>query len=288
MPYLCEQKKYMYSILLNVVKAMILKAIVVNIMKDTVPNCWDAMCKEAQWSTSVEIKSCDILAYVMSTKFDDVKWRGMSREYIAHWCEQVWVYESLSTNGNHFSDVMKKQMLQNALDNVDDFRNICTVSQQTGEATTFEDYKVLVHSTADAYNKKSRAKKHATCSAYSHDIDVYNPVDYLYHRYDLNTDIDMIYANAANTCGGMISSDHFHQMTLEGHKIWISLPPKDHNLIHEQDLSSKSTLADSFCSTHGQGSGLEHGAFVQQRDKARSKLCVNFHDPRVLVYFHID
>ena len=79
----------MYSILLNVVKAMTLKAIMVNTMKDAVPDCWDDMCKEAEWSTSVEIKSSDILAYITSTKFDDSLWRGISREYIAHWCEQV-------------------------------------------------------------------------------------------------------------------------------------------------------------------------------------------------------
>ena len=80
----CEQKKYMYSILQNVVKAMKLKAIVVNTMKDAVPDCCNAMCKEAKWSTSAEIKSSDILVYIMSMMFDDGKWRGTLREYIAH------------------------------------------------------------------------------------------------------------------------------------------------------------------------------------------------------------
>ena len=81
---------------------------------------------------------------------------------------QVRVYESLSTNGaKHFSDIMKKQMLQNVLDNVHDFCNICTVDQQMGKATTFEDYISLIHSTADAYDKKSRVKKCATHNAYA-------------------------------------------------------------------------------------------------------------------------
>ena len=68
-----SKKKYIYSILLNDVKAMTLKAIVVNATKDAVPDCWDAMCKEAEWSTSMEIKSSDIFAYIMSMKFDDSK-----------------------------------------------------------------------------------------------------------------------------------------------------------------------------------------------------------------------
>ena len=100
------------------------------------------------------------------------------------------------------------------------------------KATTFEDYKALVHSTTD--DKKSGAKKHATHNAYNHDLDVYNPVGYPYKGYDLDTDIDTLYANAANTHEGMISSsNHFHQMTLEGCKIWIALPPKDCKLILE-------------------------------------------------------
>ena len=44
----CEQKKYMYSVLLSVVKATKLKAIMIKATKDTVPDCWDAMCKEAE------------------------------------------------------------------------------------------------------------------------------------------------------------------------------------------------------------------------------------------------
>ena len=57
---------------------------------------------------------------------------------------------------------------------------------------------------------KSRVKKCATHNAYSHDLDTLDPVDYLYDGYDLNTDIDMIYDNTANTREGMISSDPFH------------------------------------------------------------------------------
>ena len=137
-------------------------------------------------------------------------------------------------------------MLQNALDNDDDFKKIHTVSQQMGKATTFEDYKALVHSAADAYDKNSKATTHATRNAYSHGLDIYDPVEYLYDGHDLNTNIDTIYANAAHTHGGMMSaSNHFCQ---------ISVPlPKDCKLILEQDLCSTSTLAHSFCSMHGWG-----------------------------------
>ena len=129
----------------------------------------------------------------------------------------------------------------------------------------FEDYKALVHSTADAYDKKSRAKKCATHNAYSHNLDIYNPVGYPYKGYDLDMDmdmdIDMIYANAANTHEGMILPDHFHQMTPEGHKIWVSLPPEDQKLICDQDSPSMSTNMDAFGHAQGQGGGCGCRAF---------------------------
>ena len=121
---------------------------------------------------------------------------------------------------------------------------------------------VLVHSAADAYDKKSGVKECATRNAYSHDIDAHDPVDYLYAGYNLDADIGTIYASAANTREGMIMSDCFCQMMLEGHKIWISF----------------STLTDSFGSACGWGGDRGRGTFARQRDKTRNKLFVNFHD----------
>ena len=73
------------------------------------------------------------------------------------------------------------------------------VSQQMGKAMIFEDYKALVHCAADAYDKKSKATTRATCNAYSYDLDIYDLVEYLYVGHDLDTNIDMIYANVTHT-----------------------------------------------------------------------------------------
>ena len=39
--------------------------------------------------------------------------------------------------------------------------------------------KALVHSAADAYDKKSEVTTHATRNAYSQGLDIYDPVEYL-------------------------------------------------------------------------------------------------------------
>ena len=110
-------------------------------------------------SMSAGIKAADFLQYITSAKFDDGKWRGTSKDFIIHWCEQLHQYEELCKDGiNHFSDAAKTQMLQNTLDNVTEFQTIHTTAQQTGHAVTgslphsFKNSKALVLSAVDAYD----------------------------------------------------------------------------------------------------------------------------------------
>lgn len=68
-----EQQKYIYSVLLNTVKAPTLKSIIIDTKKEDIQKCWDNLVPEVEQSTSVEIKAADLLQYLMSTKIDDGK-----------------------------------------------------------------------------------------------------------------------------------------------------------------------------------------------------------------------
>ena len=84
-----EQQRYIYSVLLNTVKAPTLKPIVIEAQKDDIQKCWDNLVQEAEWSTSAEIKAADLLQYITSAKIDNGKWRGTSKDFIIHWCEHL-------------------------------------------------------------------------------------------------------------------------------------------------------------------------------------------------------
>ena len=117
-----EQQKYVYSVLLNTVKAPTLKSIIIDAKKDNIQKCWDDLVQEAEWSTSAEIKAADLLQYITSSKIDDGKWRGTSKDFIIHWCEQLQLYETLCEGkSSHFSKPVKTQMLQNTLDSIPEF-----------------------------------------------------------------------------------------------------------------------------------------------------------------------
>jgi len=111
------QQNYIYAVLLNTVKDFFLKSIVINHTNRNVQEII-AACES---STSAEIKANSLLQYITFVKFDDGKWRGTSKDFIIHWCEQLWQYSTLCGKPGtaaQFTDPLKVQMLQNTLDGI--------------------------------------------------------------------------------------------------------------------------------------------------------------------------
>jgi len=100
-----------------------------------VQNIWEEITYVCENSTSAEIKANALLQYITSVKYDDGKWRGTSKAFIIHWCEQLWQYNQLSGKAGtvaQFTDPVKVQMLQNTVDGVAEFSNVRTAAQQIG------------------------------------------------------------------------------------------------------------------------------------------------------------
>jgi len=87
---------YLYAVLLQTVKDSSLEAIVINYMNQQVKDIWHDITNTAEASTSAEIKANSLLQFIItSVNFDDGKWRGMSKDFIVHWCEQLHQYNTL-------------------------------------------------------------------------------------------------------------------------------------------------------------------------------------------------
>ena len=65
-PFFNEQQKYIYSVLLNTVKASTLKLIIINAKKDNIQKCWDDIVHATKVSMSAEIKAMDFLQCITS------------------------------------------------------------------------------------------------------------------------------------------------------------------------------------------------------------------------------
>jgi len=140
------------------VKESFLKDIIINQNNWQVQDIWEEITFTCENSTSAEIKANALLQYTTSVKYDDGKWRGTSKAFIIHWCEQLRQYNQLSGKAGtvtQFTDPVKVQMLQNTIDGVAEFCNVRMVAQQIGHTPnsgnpyTFNDYKALLLTTAD-------------------------------------------------------------------------------------------------------------------------------------------
>ena len=89
-------------------------------------------------STTAEISSDDLLEYILTSRFNDGKWRGTAHRYILHWLEQVQLYHENSQQ--QFEDQTLKKFLRNAFMEVPEFDSIQTTEEinfnQTGNCLT--------------------------------------------------------------------------------------------------------------------------------------------------------
>jgi len=268
---------YVYSVFLLKVKESFLKDIIINQNNGQGQDIWEEITFACENSMSVEVKANALLQYITSVKYDDGKWRGTSKAFIIHWCKQLWQYNQLRGKAGtvtQFTDPVKVQMLQNTVDDVAEFRDVRTVAQQIGHTPnsgnlyTFNDYKALLLTTADTYDHERSAKRCPTWQAQLHDTYDYG-YGYEYKcndRYNIDTSIDTIYANAAQSHQVMVPTNKWRQLLQEGRKQWGMLSDANRSvLLHADSMStlidSQASSRGSFCQT-GTGRPQEHGRKV--------------------------
>ena len=140
-------------------------------------------------STRALLESGDLLMYISQVRLGDGSWKAGACKFILHWEEQVRQYEKLVTENDRFSEAVKLQMLQNAVFNIPDLRQVKQQADQmmtqTGRKLTYAEYVALLSSAAAQYDKQfsgslgtGLAKKR---QVYSHDFDLSND------EYDIDT-----------------------------------------------------------------------------------------------------
>ena len=105
--------------------------------------------------TTAEINSDDLLEYILTSHFDDEKWKGSSHGYIIHWLEQVRLYHE---NSDHcFGDEALKKFLRNAFMESPEFDAIRVTQEinfnQSGQCLDHKQYVGALIGTAQHVDK---------------------------------------------------------------------------------------------------------------------------------------
>ena len=154
-----EKQKYMYSVFERCLQTDKGKSIVrVHETDYDAQKVYKAILDYSSSSTRALLESGDLLSYITQTRLGDGSWKNGTHKFILHWEEQVRQYEKLVPVTDHFSESIKLQMLQNAVYNIPDLRQVKVqadqLATQTGRRLTYAEYVALLSSAAAQYDKQ--------------------------------------------------------------------------------------------------------------------------------------
>lgn len=120
-----EQQKYIYAVLEAKVLTDIGKSIVRAHEHDFDGRAvYNKLKVHHLKSTKAMIDSSTILSYITSARLGNGEWKGSTEGFILHWQDQVRLYERQVPTSDHFSDGQKRNILENAVHNVSELRQI--------------------------------------------------------------------------------------------------------------------------------------------------------------------
>jgi hypothetical protein len=118
---------------------------------------WTAYVKHMTTSTKADMEVERLVTFLTSKRLNE-SYRGTTNEFILEWLRNLSEYEKITDVTAHFPSVMKKAMLQNALNGLFVFRNVKTseeldIAKGRG-SLNFDEYTTVVQRVAEAYDKR--------------------------------------------------------------------------------------------------------------------------------------
>ena len=140
-----EKQKFVYAVLESKVQTDRGKAIIRDHEHDfDAQQVYKKLKNYHLTSTKAKIESSVILSYITSAKLGDGSWNGTTEAFIINWQNQVRLYEKHGPPTDHFSDGQKRVMLQNAVNGIDELRQVKNTADHMGATSgttlTYDEY----------------------------------------------------------------------------------------------------------------------------------------------------
>ena len=233
-----EKQKYLYAVLESKVKTDRGKLIV-----RKYDQTYDArsvyleLSEHHTKSTKAAMSAAALLSYITSERLGTGQWKGTAEGFITHWQEQVRQYERQVPMSDHFSDGQKRTMLENAVRDVDELRQVKVNADlertMTGKVLTYEQYAALLLSTAVGYDShraggRSRVKQ----VVYQHELepDIVHDTDYLDDSFDIDYPVEQLSVNVHRRSPApypnqrvRLPFDRWSKLNDDARKIWDTL-----------------------------------------------------------------
>jgi hypothetical protein len=198
-----EKQKYVYAVLEAKVLTDRGKSIVREHEADfDAQKVYEKLVDHHLRSTKAMIESSTLLSYITSARLGTGEWNGTTEGFITHWLNQIRLYERQVPSTDHFSEGVKRTMLENAVSPIDELRQVkntaALMKTNTGTVLSFESYLQLLMSAAASYDNNFKPKK-TKRQVFSHEIADDDDVSYDDDHFDIDLPITTLQAFATNT-----------------------------------------------------------------------------------------
>ena len=134
-----EKQKYMYSVFERTLRTDTGKALVRRFEHSyDAQRIYKHLADHALRSTAASVSSSHVLAYVTSVRIDTANWTGGTYSFILHWQEQVRLYETMTPSHSHFTDELKKTLLQSVVHPMAELRSVKNEADQLRVQTSHQ------------------------------------------------------------------------------------------------------------------------------------------------------
>jgi hypothetical protein len=157
-----EQNKFMYDVF-NTILGTTMGQHFVTQHESTrdAQQVWKGYVDYMRTSTRADLEVEDLMTALTSQRLDS-SYNGTTQEFIIDWVNNMRIYESLSPQSSHFPEIMKKSMLQNALNGLQVFRRVKDtelheIARGQG-ALKYPNYLSVVQGVATTFDKSTKRK----------------------------------------------------------------------------------------------------------------------------------
>ena len=242
-----EQQKYLYAVLESRLLTDVGKSLIREHERDFNAHLvYTKLQAHHLKSTKAMINSSTLLSYITSVRLGSGEWKGSTESFVLNWMNQIRLYERQVPLTDHFSDGQKRVMLENAVHEISELRQVKNNADlektKTGQPLSFDQYTSLLLSAAAALDTQFVTKriKH---QVFTHEVFDNNDTEVPSDFFDIETPVSTLQAYAAmSNHGKSPSTSKFGNQPRMKKDQWYSLSEKERLLWDQFDDTAKSII----------------------------------------------
>ena len=201
------------------------------------------LCEYSKTSTQANIQASNILSYITTVKLHKIAWKGTYHSFILHWVNKLRLYEDMVPIEDHFTDSVKKTMLENTVVGVTSLKSVKNQADHDkahGRGTlSYDNYLTLLLSAAAVHDAEYSFKHRGKSSIYN--INQHHAFNTYYESDEHDIDSDFVFENNTQELYQAYQRPPFNAPRMSREK-WINLSRQEQQAWDTMSNRSKAII----------------------------------------------